>query len=190
MTEALANAQRPLILLGGGGLAVPGVHGAALAIAKAANVVRDDWHGFGVVHMAASRMGGLMLGYAQSGGIADIIAAKPKLAFFLGADEVDFSAFADSLKVFVGHHGDKGAQAADVARAVEAGSRLGGEGVGHEALGGEVGLVEISSSHPGASESKLTKKIKPDFKKLGARMGKLMKSVAAAVSLALREGLV
>ncbi|MCC6841408.1 MAG: class I tRNA ligase family protein, partial [Flavobacteriales bacterium] len=33
-----------------------------------------------------------------------------------------------------------------------------------------------------ANESKLTKKIKPDFKKLGARMGKLMKSVAAAVS--------
>jgi isoleucyl-tRNA synthetase len=33
-----------------------------------------------------------------------------------------------------------------------------------------------------ASESKLTKKIRPDFKKLGARMGKLMKSVAAAVN--------
>ncbi|MBK9176286.1 MAG: isoleucine--tRNA ligase [Flavobacteriales bacterium] len=33
-----------------------------------------------------------------------------------------------------------------------------------------------------ASESKLTKKIKPDFKKLGARMGKLMKSVAVAVN--------
>ncbi len=33
-----------------------------------------------------------------------------------------------------------------------------------------------------ANESKLTKKIKPDFKKLGARMGKLMKSVAAAVN--------
>lgn len=32
-----------------------------------------------------------------------------------------------------------------------------------------------------ASESKLTKKIKPIFPKLGARMGKLMKSVAAAV---------
>jgi isoleucyl-tRNA synthetase len=32
-----------------------------------------------------------------------------------------------------------------------------------------------------ASESKLTKRIKPDFKKLGARLGKLMKSVAAAV---------
>ncbi|MBP8824263.1 MAG: isoleucine--tRNA ligase [Flavobacteriales bacterium] len=33
-----------------------------------------------------------------------------------------------------------------------------------------------------AGESKLTKKIKPDFKKLGARMGKFMKSVAAAVN--------
>ncbi len=33
-----------------------------------------------------------------------------------------------------------------------------------------------------ASESKLTKKIKPDFKKLGARMGKLMKSVAGVVN--------
>ncbi|MFZ1688453.1 MAG: isoleucine--tRNA ligase, partial [Flavobacteriales bacterium] len=33
-----------------------------------------------------------------------------------------------------------------------------------------------------ANESKLNKKIKPDFKKLGARMGKHMKSVAAAVN--------
>jgi isoleucyl-tRNA synthetase len=33
-----------------------------------------------------------------------------------------------------------------------------------------------------ANESKLTKKIKPDFKKLGARLGKLMKSVAVAVN--------
>jgi isoleucyl-tRNA synthetase len=33
-----------------------------------------------------------------------------------------------------------------------------------------------------ASESKLTKRIKPDFKKLGARMGKLMKGVAAAIN--------
>ena len=33
-----------------------------------------------------------------------------------------------------------------------------------------------------ASESKLTKKIKADFKKLGARLGKLMKGAAAAVN--------
>ncbi|MDZ3830945.1 MAG: NADH-quinone oxidoreductase subunit NuoG [Sphingopyxis sp.] len=112
--DALKGAERPLIILGGGALAVPGVHGAALALAKSVDAVKDGWNGFSVVHMAASRMGGLMLGYAQPGGIKDIVAAKPKLAFFLGADEVDFTAFADTLKVYVGHHGDKGAHAADV----------------------------------------------------------------------------
>ena len=114
--DALKGAERPLIIVGGGGLAVPGVHGAALALAlaKSVNAVKDGWNGFSVVHMAASRMGGLMLGYAQPGGIKDIVAAKPKVAFFLGADEVDFAGFAKTLKVYVGHHGDKGAHAADV----------------------------------------------------------------------------
>ncbi len=72
------------------------------------------WNGFNVLHFSASRMGGLMLGAGQAGGIADVIAASPKLAFFLGADEVDFTKFDKSFKVFIGHHGDKGAAAADV----------------------------------------------------------------------------
>jgi len=117
--DALIGAERPMIIVGGGALAVAGVHGAALALASKIGAIKDGWNGFNVVHMAASRMGGLMLGYAQPGGIADIVAAKPKLAFFLGADEVDFSAFKKSLKVYVGHHGDVGgkgggAHAADI----------------------------------------------------------------------------
>src|SRR3546814_10553932 len=64
--------------------------------------------------MGAARMGGLMLGYAQKGGIADVIAAAPKLVFFLGADEADFSKFDKSFKVFIGHHGDRRAHHADV----------------------------------------------------------------------------
>jgi NADH dehydrogenase/NADH:ubiquinone oxidoreductase subunit G len=55
-----------------------------------------------------------MLGYAQKGGINDVAAAKPKLLLSLGADEVDYTKFADSMIVYVGHHGDKGAHAADV----------------------------------------------------------------------------
>ena len=62
-------------------------------------------------HFSAARMGGLMLGYAARGGIADLAGAK--LTFFLGADEVDFSRFG-GFKVYIGHHGDKGAAAADV----------------------------------------------------------------------------
>lgn len=112
--EALSKAERPMIIVGGGALSVDGVHGAALALADKIGAVKDGWNGFNVVHFSASRMGGLMLGYAQRGGIADIVAAKPKLAFFLGADEVDFANFADTVKVYVGHHGDKGAHAADI----------------------------------------------------------------------------
>ena len=109
VTEALAKAERPAVIVGGAGLAM-GVLDAALALP----VQRDGWNGFNVLHMAASRMGGLMLGYAQKGGIADIAKAAPKVVLALGADEVDWSGFADSFKVYIGHHGDKGAHAADV----------------------------------------------------------------------------
>lgn len=112
--DALSKAERPAIIVGGAGLARDGVHGAAIALAKRINAVREGWNGFSVVHMAAARMGGLMLGFSQPGGIGDIAAAAPKLAFFLGADEVDFSRFASTTKVYVGHHGDKGAHAADI----------------------------------------------------------------------------
>lgn len=112
--DALKAAKKPMLVMGGGALGVDGAHGDALKLADKYKMITPEWNGFNVLHFSASRMGGLMLGYAQSGGISDIIAAKPKLAFFLGADEVDFSQFGDSLKVFIGHHGDKGAHAADI----------------------------------------------------------------------------
>ena len=59
-------------------------------------------------------MGGLVCGYAHKGGIADVVAAKPKMLISLGADEVDYSKFSDSIIVYIGHHGDKGAHAGDV----------------------------------------------------------------------------
>ncbi len=113
VADAMTAAQRPAIIIGGAGLA-KGAMSAGLALAAEWNVVREGWSGFNVLHMAASRMGGLMLGYAQAGGIADIAAAKPRLLISLGADEVDYSKFAGSTIVYIGHHGDKGAHAADI----------------------------------------------------------------------------
>ncbi len=113
VTEAFGKAERPAIIVGGAGLAKGGLE-AGLAFAGKFNLVREGWNGFNVIHMAASRMGGLMLGYAQAGGIADLVAAKPKMVISLGADEVDFTKFADSMIVHIGHHGDKAAHAADV----------------------------------------------------------------------------
>ena len=112
--DALKGAERPAIILGGGALSVEGAHGAALKLATKYKLVRDGWNGFNVLHIGASRTGGLMLGYAADGGIKAIAAKKPKLLFALGADEMDYEAFKDSFKVFIGHHGDAGAHAADV----------------------------------------------------------------------------
>jgi len=111
--EAFTAAQRPAVILGGSGL-VAGALQPVLGLASAWNLVREGWNGFNVLHMAAARMGSLMLGFARQGGIADLAKAQPKVLLALGADEVDFGAFAGSLKVYIGHHGDKGAHAADV----------------------------------------------------------------------------
>jgi NADH-quinone oxidoreductase subunit G len=117
VVQAFDAAKRPLVIVGPGALAKG--HGAALGLVGPMNLIRtlEDgtaWNGFGVIHTAAARMGALMLGFSQKGGIADIQAAAPKLTFFLGADEVDFGKFENSFKVYVGHHGDTGAHHADV----------------------------------------------------------------------------
>jgi NADH-quinone oxidoreductase subunit G len=109
VTEAFGKAERPMVIVGGA--ALKGAHGAALGLVQTLGLVKQGWNGFNVVHMAASRMGGLMLGYAQKAGISALYDAK--LAFFLGADECDFTRFT-GFKVYIGHHGDKGAAAADV----------------------------------------------------------------------------
>ncbi|USU09470.1 NADH-quinone oxidoreductase subunit NuoG [Sphingomonadaceae bacterium OTU29MARTA1] len=108
-TKLFTDAKKPMVIVGGG--ALKGGHGAALAFAKQFNLVREGWNGFNVVHMAASRMGGLMLGYAQKGGVADLRGAD--VTFLLGADELNFDNFG-GFKVYVGHHGDQGAHHADV----------------------------------------------------------------------------
>jgi NADH-quinone oxidoreductase subunit G len=112
--EALTGAQRPAVIVGGAALKVPGGQAAALALASAFNLVRDGWNGFNVLHTAAARTGGLMLGFAQPGGMAALADKAPKLLFLLGADEADLAPFAGAFKVYVGHHGDKGAAAADI----------------------------------------------------------------------------
>ncbi|GAA4768188.1 NADH-quinone oxidoreductase subunit NuoG [Novosphingobium ginsenosidimutans] len=143
--DALKNAQRPAIILGGAALG-KGALAPALSLAEKYKLVRDDWNGFNVLHMAAARMGGLMLGYAQKGGIADLVKAKPKLLISLGADEVDYTKFAESIVVYIGHHGDKGAHAADIILPAAAFSEKAGTYVNTE---GRVQYAEQAVFAPG-----------------------------------------
>ena len=110
-SNVLGKATRPVMIVGPGALAAGG-QGAALA--AAGSFVKDGWNGFNLLHTSASRMAGLMLGFAQKGGIADIAAAKPSLVILLGADEVAADRFKTAFTVYIGHHGDAGAASADL----------------------------------------------------------------------------
>jgi len=145
VSDALSAAQRPALILGGAGLG-KGALAACLGVVGKFNMVRDSWNGFNVLHMAASRMGGLMLGYAQAGGIADLAKAEPKMLLSLGADEVDYAKFSNSIVVYIGHHGDKGAHAADVILPAAAFSEKAGTYVNTE---GRVQFAEKAVFAPG-----------------------------------------
>ena len=113
VTDAFAKAERPAVIVGPGALGA-GALGAALALVKPLGLIRDGWNGFNVLHISASRMASLILGYAQPGGIADIEAAAPEVVLLLGADEMPAERFKGAYKVYIGHHGDAGAKQADL----------------------------------------------------------------------------
>ncbi|WP_228243799.1 NADH-quinone oxidoreductase subunit NuoG [Porphyrobacter sp. GA68] len=113
IAQAMSQAQRPAIIVGAAGLA-KGALAPALVLAEQWQLFRDGWNGFNVLHMAASRMGGLMLGFARPRGMAELVEAQPNVLLSLGADEMDYAPFGGSLKVYIGHHGDRGAHAADI----------------------------------------------------------------------------
>jgi len=111
--DAFAKAERPAMIVGGGALAA-GAQGATLALVEPLKLIREGWNGYNVAHFSASRMAGLILGYAQRGGIADIEAANPELVLLLGADEMSEERLKGAFKIYIGHHGDKGARQADL----------------------------------------------------------------------------
>src|SRR5690349_2661780 len=111
--DVFTAAERPAVIVGGGALAA-GAQGASLALVDGLGLIKDGWNGYNVLHFSASRMAGIVLGYAQNGGIADVEAAAPELVLLLGADEVAADRFKGAFKVYIGHHGDAGAMQADL----------------------------------------------------------------------------
>ncbi len=114
----LANKQKPMFIIGQGALAREDGAAILAMAAKAAHslgVVKDGWNGFNVLHTAASRVGGLDLGFTpgQGGLNAQAMAdGGVDVLFNLGADEIDVAPGA--FVVYIGTHGDRGAQRADV----------------------------------------------------------------------------
>ncbi len=122
--KVLKAAKKPMIIVGTG--ALMRADGAAVlaqakAIADTFGMVGDDWNGFNVLQTAASRVGGLDIGFAPAkGGLdtAGILNAcgdgKVKVLYLLGADGMEAAKLSDTFIIYQGHHGDSGAHMADV----------------------------------------------------------------------------
>ncbi|QCO01179.1 NADH-quinone oxidoreductase subunit NuoG [Azospirillum argentinense] len=122
--DVLRGAKNPMVILGAGAFRRKdgaAVQAAVRKLAETFNVVQDGWNGFNVLHTAASRVGGLDIGFLPGEGgrsTAGIVEGAGKgeidVVYLLGADEIDTAALGNAFVVYQGHHGDKGAHRADV----------------------------------------------------------------------------
>lgn len=117
----LAAAKKPMIVIGSGALQRADNSALLSLTSRLAQKVREqsgcpaDWRVFNVLHRAASQVAALDIGYKA--GVSSIKQQKPKLLYLLGADDglVDRADLdKDALIVYQGHHGDVGAEMADV----------------------------------------------------------------------------
>lgn len=112
--KALKEAKAPAIILGAGALTRPD---SAAVLQAAAAVAKSFGMAWNVLHTAASRVGGLDLGFvpAEGGKTAGELVRKggADVLFLMGADEIDLGQ-SDAFVVYMGTHGDAGAHRADV----------------------------------------------------------------------------
>jgi NADH-quinone oxidoreductase subunit G len=120
----LRGAKNPMIVLGQGALARPDgsqVLAMTREIVETCGLYREDWNGFNVLHCAAARVGGLDLGFVPGPGGRDLRgilrgckSGEIEVLYLLGADEIDTRELGSAFVIYQGHHGDRGAERADV----------------------------------------------------------------------------
>ncbi len=122
--KVLKSAKKPMIIVGASAYTrvdYPAIFALIGEICDAYDVVQDKWNGFNILHTAASRVGGLDIGFvpgARGLDASGILEAARKgdmeVVYLLGADEIDTAALKKTFVIYQGHHGDAGAHAADV----------------------------------------------------------------------------
>ncbi|KAF8752317.1 NADH-quinone oxidoreductase [Rhizoctonia solani] len=113
-----ANAKKPLIVVGSAVAESPAGSQVLATIARYASsdkqktrFLSEEWNGLNVLQRAASRAAAYDVGYSA----ASSSGTTPKFIYLLNADDVSPSSIPQgAFVVYQGHHGDVGAQLADV----------------------------------------------------------------------------
>lgn len=116
--EKLAQAKKPMIIVGSGAIE----HADAKAILETvgsfaeknkSNFLTPEWNGYNILQREASRAGAYEVGFTVPS--PEVAKTAAKFVWLLGADEVNEADIPKgAFVVYQGHHGDKGAQLADV----------------------------------------------------------------------------
>jgi len=122
--DVLKKAAKPMIIVGSGALARAdgaAILAAARGVADSCGLIKDGWNGFNVLHRAASRVGGLDVGFIPGAGgkgtkaiLDGASSGEIDVVYLLGADEIDMKRLGKAFVIYQGHHGDAGAARADV----------------------------------------------------------------------------
>jgi len=114
---------------------------------NAANFTTPEWQGYNVLQRAASRAGAYEVGFTTPS--PTVSSTTPKFIWLLGADEISESDIPKgAFVVYQGHHGDRGAQLADVILPGAAYTEKHGTYVNTE---GRVQMTRAATSMPGAA---------------------------------------
>ena len=122
--NTLLNADNPMIIIGMGALIQKDgfeIMDKLRELSEKTGVVKKGWNGFNVLHYAAGRTGALDVGFlpGKTGlNASKIYEASEKgeidFIWLLGVDNSKVSKFKNTFVVYQGHHGDLGANVADV----------------------------------------------------------------------------
>jgi NADH-quinone oxidoreductase subunit G len=122
--HAAISKEKPMLIVGQGALARPDGAAVLAMVYKACGamgVIKEGWNGFNILHTAAGRVGALdVCALPGQGGLntTAMLAAAAKnsldVLFLAGADEIDTTNLGTTFVVYMGTHGDAGANRADV----------------------------------------------------------------------------
>ncbi|KAL4761693.1 putative NADH-ubiquinone oxidoreductase, subunit G [Aspergillus foveolatus] len=150
--KKLASAKRPMIIVG----SAAAEHADSKAIFEAvgsfvekhaSNFNTPEWQGYNVLQRAASRAAAYEIGFTTPS--PEVAQTTPKMVWLLGADEINQSEIPrEAFVIYQGHHGDRGAQIADVVLPGAAYTEKSGTYINTE---GRVQVTRAATSMPGAS---------------------------------------
>jgi len=124
-SEKLKAAKNPIIIVGNTVYKrtdVEGLIGQIYNLAIKFNVIREDWNGYNALQKVAGRTGALDVGFVAPKGGRDITSINQGIRanefdviILYGADEIDTAKYLEkTLVIYIGHHGDVGANIADI----------------------------------------------------------------------------